>query len=187
MRVRADVLLCLLAVLFAAGCGARDDGDGIATAGGTPTPSGSAGPARAGDDGLAEALRHAQCIRDNGVPNFPDPKLNADGGISLDVRGGVDKEKVDAAMERCKHLEPGGGQPGQTDPEMQARALQYAKCMRANGVPRFPDPTKDGGIALDGDKLGVDPRGETFKAAEAACQKYMGPPGKDGAGQSRTG
>jgi hypothetical protein len=39
------------------------------------------------------ALAHAQCMREHGVPNFPDPTFSADGGgvtISSGGRGGID-------------------------------------------------------------------------------------------------
>lgn len=51
----------------------------------------------------------------------------------------------------------------------------FAKCMRANGVPKFPDPDKDGGISIGSD-MGFDPNSTTFKNAQKACQKFMPPP-----------
>jgi hypothetical protein len=51
--------------------------------------------------------RYAQCMRDNGVPDFPDP--DADGRFR-----GIGHEKEDtptykAAMETCRDKLPGGG------------------------------------------------------------------------------
>jgi hypothetical protein len=65
---------------------------------------------------------------------------------------------------------PGAGQRG--DP------VKYSQCMRSHGVPKFPDPNAQGGLAIDGSKLGLDPRSAQFKAAEAACKSLMpqGPP-----------
>ncbi|MEN3362704.1 MAG: hypothetical protein V7637_6686 [Mycobacteriales bacterium] len=56
--------------------------------------------------------------------------------------------------------------------------VKYSQCMRAHGVPKFPDPGGNGGIALDAGKLGVDPRSTVFKAAEKACESVRpkGPP-----------
>ncbi len=53
--------------------------------------------------------------------------------------------------------------------------VAFAKCMRANGIPKFPDPDKDGGISISSD-MGVDPNSTTFKNAQKTCQKYMPPP-----------
>jgi hypothetical protein len=46
----------------------------------------------------------------------------------------------------------------------------YSACMRANGVPKFPDANSDGGIAIDSSS-GIDPDSPLFKAAEKACAK----------------
>jgi hypothetical protein len=53
------------------------------------------------------ALKMAQCMRDNGVENFPDPK---DGGIQIDGSVGDDPD-FKAADEKCGKLfgPPGGG------------------------------------------------------------------------------
>ncbi len=54
--------------------------------------------------------------------------------------------------------------------------LAFAECMRANGVPNFPDPEPGGGVALP---AGTNPSSPAFKAAQAKCQKLtgFGPPG----------
>jgi hypothetical protein len=61
-----------------------------------------------------EKLReYAQCMRENGVSEFPDP--DADGRLRVD---GIDMNSAGykAANEKCRHLTPGGGggvfQPG---------------------------------------------------------------------------
>ena len=62
--------------------------------------------------------------------------------------------------------------PGSTN--FQAQLLEYAACMRKNGVPDFPDPTGSGRI-----KLPEAPSSPTFEAAQEKCQKVMpggGPP-----------
>lgn len=69
-------------------------------------------------------------------------------------------------------------------------AFAFAKCMRAHGVPNFPDPTKRSGgdgfsvvgspgssaVTIDGIKVS----GPAFKAAETACKSpssgLSGPP-----------
>lgn len=53
----------------------------------------------------------------------------------------------------------------------QAKAVRFAECMRANGVPHFPDPDPDG----DAD-FGVDVPKEVFARAVDAC-KALKPPG----------
>ncbi|HLW96532.1 MAG TPA: hypothetical protein VKS25_14235 [Solirubrobacteraceae bacterium] len=55
-------------------------------------------------------------------------------------------------------------------------ALAYAKCMRANGEPSFPDPSPGGGFEFQAGH-GVDPSSPLFQAARAKCQKLVPMPG----------
>ncbi len=72
--------------------------------------------------------------------------------------------------------ETGGGSAGSgSGPgSLEAAALAFANCMRANGVPKFPDPTNGGFLFRRG--AGVDPSSPAFEAAQAKCKKYL-PPG----------
>jgi hypothetical protein len=89
-------------------------------------------------------VKFAECMRDNGVSDFPDPDpsgpLTIDGvvnGSSLDPRGPA----WEAAMAACKDLQPPGftGDEEVTASEQEAR-LEFAQCIRDNGVEDFPDP-----------------------------------------------
>jgi hypothetical protein len=51
------------------------------------------------------------------------------------------------------------------------KAVKFAECMRANGVPHFPDPDPKGEL-----NFGVDVSKETFTKAVDAC-KDLKPPG----------
>jgi hypothetical protein len=53
----------------------------------------------------------------------------------------------------------------------QEKAVKFAECMRANGVPHFPDPDPKGEI-----NFGVDVTGEVWLKAIDACKKLK-PPG----------
>jgi hypothetical protein len=60
------------------------------------------------DPAQAENMRKmSQCMRENGVPNFPDP--DADGRIQFDIGLlGIDRNdpKLKAAMEKCQQYAP---------------------------------------------------------------------------------
>jgi hypothetical protein len=93
-----------------------------------------------------KAVKFSECMRDDGVSEFPDPDasggLTIDGvlnGSSLDPNSPAWKEAVGA----CKHLQPSGftGDEEVTDEEQAAR-LEFAQCIRDNGVKDFPDPAK---------------------------------------------
>lgn len=72
----------------------------------------------------------------------------------------------------------GGASPGSTSPE--AAALAFAKCMRSNGLPNFPDPKASGGFFFHSG-AGTNPSSPAFKAAQKACAKFM-PGGGIGSG-----
>lgn len=50
--------------------------------------------------------------------------------------------------------------------------LAFAKCMRADGVPNFPDPHTGAGPVFN--TAGIDPSSPAFQTAQAKCQRLMG-------------
>lgn len=71
----------------------------------------------------------------------------------------------------------GGGatSPQPTTPAgMNASALAFSRCMRANGVSNFPDPQPGGRVLFTVN--GLDRSSPAFKAAQAKCQRLL-PPG----------
>jgi hypothetical protein len=122
--------LAALAViaLIGAGCGGKDS-----SSGGNTTAANQ-----------EKAVKFAECMRENGVSEFPDPdasgNLTIDGvlnGSSLDPNSPVWKQAMDA----CKDLQPPGFTGGgERSAGQQEAALGFAQCIRDNGVPDFPDP-----------------------------------------------
>jgi len=49
--------------------------------------------------------------------------------------------------------------------------LKFARCMRANGVPNFPDPpsASSGGFGLIFGGSGIDPAAPLFRVAQRSC------------------
>jgi hypothetical protein len=166
------------------GCGGdKNDGDGVATAGGTPTSSatGDSSNTGASEGDMADQMRRfASCMREQGI-DMPDPEVDSEGRVRMQVGGGPgeggappDRERFAAAQKACQQYLPNGGEPPKLDPEQVEQARQFAKCMRENGVPDFPDPQADGGIRLEaGPGTGLDPNSQAFKDAEAKCEQYM--------------
>jgi hypothetical protein len=61
------------------------------------------------DPATAEQMREfSQCMRDNGLPDFPDP--DADGQLRGVVHEDQGDPKFSAAMEICRAKLPGGGE-----------------------------------------------------------------------------
>jgi hypothetical protein len=108
-------------------------------------------------------------VRANGAPSFPDP---GPGGYQR--RGiNLDSPAVQSAMNACeKYLPPSGDSPP-TPESVRQEELADAKCMRANGVPSFPDPDANGNIQFPvGDPL---PQSPAFQRAQnGPCKTYLG-------------
>jgi hypothetical protein len=71
----------------------------------------------------------------------------------------------------------GGGSSSEGPASLQQALLAFAKCMRSNGVPNFPDPSASGGFVVG---AGLDRSSPLFKAAQSRCRKLLpggGPPG----------
>ncbi len=114
-------------------------------------------------------------MRQNGVPNFPDPT-----GGSINIGGtGVDPQSASfrSASKRCAKLEP-AGMRGPTVSESAFRsALRFAKCLRAHGV-NFPDPVQAGSRAAGGTPViaiaGMEFQvGSTFDVRSPAVQDAL--------------
>jgi hypothetical protein len=50
--------------------------------------------------------------------------------------------------------------------------VAFAKCMRANGLPEFPDPDAGGGIMFGGPNAKIDPNSAEYKKAAEKCAAY---------------
>jgi hypothetical protein len=115
-----------LIALIGVGCGGNDSGGGNTTAA-----------------NQEKAAKFAQCMRANGISEFPDPdpsgKLTIDGvlnGSSLDPNSPT----WTGAIAACKHLQPPGFTGDERSADQQDAALKFAQCIRENGVTDFPDP-----------------------------------------------
>lgn len=154
------------AALGAMGCIAL-----LATAcggGSSPAASATGGRTRA-----QAALTYARCMRSHGVPDFPDPDSNG----NFNIPDSVSTQET-AANQVCNDLLNVGPQlnAAQTQHTL-GQLVKYAQCMRAHGVPGFPDPhTTSGGIGVpsgftfDLSGSGIDGKSPQYQAAERACQ-----------------
>ena len=172
-RTASAGLLLALAVTTTA-CGSSP-GAGVATAGGggaTPSASASKDPRDA-------AVEFAQCLREHGV-QVADPD---DRGTVTIGGDDVDEKKMREAQEACKDKAPALGVDARgLDAAAQERMLEYARCMREQGID-LPDPGADGGLRAEVGN-GVDPQSAEFRAAEQACRQYFNPGAGIGGGSA---
>jgi hypothetical protein len=112
------------------------------------------------------ALAYAQCMRDNGYAEFPDP--TPDGGMRFLIEPGS-APRFQKAAAACHHLAPEGLRDEDITPETLDALLKLSQCVRDNGVPEFPDPDAEGRFDVGG--TGIGPGDARMKAAMAACDK----------------
>jgi hypothetical protein len=167
LRPLAALGLVALISLISAGCGSNTPSEtGTASNSGTASSSGSASSADTGGNKNAKAVKFAECIREHGVPHFPDPDAKGDFVFGIDVSPAVWKKAVDA----CKALEPPGALSGKRSPKQQSAALRFAQCVRENGVKDFPDPA-NGEPLIDTTRIPSSNRPGGMTILNAATQK----------------
>jgi hypothetical protein len=136
------------------------------------TPASATGSATAPP--LAEALAYSQCMRSNGVPEFPDPVRTPSGGYGYRTTG-IDPHSAafQRGLQACKALpSPWQSTGRQLSPLQQQAWLTWAKCIRAHGMPNFPDPVFPGGGAVQVSGAGA-PSSPPLQAAMSACTSVM--------------
>ena len=131
-RTAAAIIVMAALALLATACGS------------SPSSTGSGGSSNAGGSVTSQAassnaVAFSHCMRSHGVPTFPDPTR---GGVPkvTPQQVGVSDSVFQAAQRACAQLL----QPSQAQaPQIMAGMLNFARCMRSHGVPKWPDPTTD--------------------------------------------
>lgn len=107
-------------------------------------------------------------MRAHGVTNFPDLGTIAAYHYMAEVNQSA--PAFESANKACaKYGNPMAPPPPPSAAQMR-ELVKLSQCMRAHGVPKFPDPTGNsqatGQLAA---QLGIDPRAPAFQHAAAAC------------------
>lgn len=179
----AAIIAVALALLVAA-CGGSAD-ESVASLSSTTTTAASSTPQLSDGETTDEdaILAFAACMRENGIEDFEDPTIDAEGRIEFGGGGGdgerADREALRAARDICQeNLEGLAFGPGNVDrSEIEDQLYEFAACMRDNGYD-MPDPDfstepgqGDGGGPFGSD---VDPEDPTFQEALEACEAAFG-------------
>lgn len=147
---------------------------------GTGNSSGSSSPAQPTGNPTRLLDEWAACIRRHGDPSQADPTIDSNKDIQISMTN-VPKtlaDEVHGSTGPCsgyllaaeKALR--GGQPPPADNP--AQDVKFADCMRANGVPNWPDPSSDGETNFNG--TGVDPNSAAVQDVQKLCDKKIGLP-----------
>ena len=202
MRCLRSGRLAVLAAAVAIGLAACSGGSGwphvanlgsstsVGASNGSSRESASSSTALPGSNPTQLLDKWAACMRAHGDPAQADPTIDANkmihvawndailGGIYGTNKGGqgnagpgqycrtyIDEAETD--LQGAQHQQ----QPSQV------QLLRLSQCMRANGVPDFPDP-RNGGLAFNvaggGD---LNPSNPVFEHASTLCAKKVGVPG----------
>jgi len=136
--------------------------------------AGSESTAASPDDALHLA---GACLRQHGIPNFPDPAVATDGPAAghaiLDKSAlkGYPTSAVNQALNACRTALDqadiaSGPNSSISQQQIQAR-LALAQCVRAHGVPNFPDPNPTTGDVTP--PPGLSKTSPSIVAAIRAC------------------
>jgi hypothetical protein len=143
----------------------------------------------AGDSSQPPLLvKFSACMRAHGVPDFPDPSTtetpNSFGidGYNFDLPAGLDTQSpaYESADKICQPRTGGGGGPARNSAlvaKARQAALAHAQCMRAHGVPDFPDPkvsSNGGGVTVSSGGPGMNPGSPAFQQAQKICNPPNG-------------
>ncbi len=115
-------------------------------------------------------------MRTHGDPNQVDPTIDADkvieitqpAGFSNGLHGLIAGNSC-AAYLTAASTALNGGTPLKT-PDL-AQEVKFAECMRANGIPDYPDPTAGNGAIRATPGSDLAPNNPTLQKASQVCDK----------------
>jgi hypothetical protein len=120
-----------------------------------------------------KAVKFAECMRGNGVSAFPDPDASGEltiDGIANSSSVNTNSAAFKQAISACKDLEPPGFTGTKVTPSQRTARLEFAQCVRQNGVPDFPDPTPNGPL-VDTNRIPSSNTAGGMSILNAAMQK----------------
>jgi hypothetical protein len=165
-----------------------------ACSGGSPPSSGGT-PNASGSSSSPSAVAYSACVRAHGVPNYPDPDSQGQLAKGDAQQFGVSTAQFQSAQRACQPLLPTGGTftqqfqqcvtAGDCPPAVVQQALTkqraFARCLRAHGVPNFPDPQigPNGAPFFPVSAAGLSRQythSSQFESKAQACEREVGGP-----------
>jgi len=158
-------VLSAIALTLAA-CGSSSHNATVPSLGAGSTQQGAA------PGSLAAARSAVDCARKHGMPGVPDPVLGANGQVTFPSGAPTPTPEVQKACAAQIRLAEASSStlPNVSASDMQA-LLSWAACMRAHGLPRWPDPNAQGVFHVKSADAGTRAQGNR---ANAACRSLRG-------------
>ena len=185
-RPGALAVLAVAAALALAACSGGSNTPqvaSLATSASPGTSSGASGGSAPATQPPGNATRlvneWAACERSHGDPDQADPTIDASGVIHITIPQGalptgdiheltgMCSDYLATAQNELRAANPVAPPPDQTE------YLKYVSCMRANGVPDYPDPKGD---TTNFQGSGVDPDSPSFEKANQLCGEKLSLP-----------
>jgi hypothetical protein len=116
----------------------------LAACGGPAGSPAAGGSASSPATNLQKAVAFSRCVRDRGVPNWPDPTSSGQIAKESARQLGVSNAQLQVALNACQHLLPNTGNIDDNPAALNqwwSQLRQFARCMRSHGVPNWPDPS----------------------------------------------
>ena len=161
--------------LLAAGCGGAGSPGVASCASSTPSAAGSS----ATNSHVHALLLAVRCIRQHGIPSFPDPIIASSGPAKgqtiLDKRGflAVSTSVGDQVMVACRTAMAQAGMQNRSSAGANAHDIQnllaFARCMRAHGISNFPDPDSQGEFNFAGTGINGTSPSQALLATAQTC------------------
>lgn len=174
--------------LAAAACGGGSPNASVASLATTTTAVTTSSTAPGGQSSGGALVEYARCMRSHGISSFPDPgSLGPSGAIkafkgqiSRSVASLASSPMFQAAQRACaKYYGRQTTSAPQVSPQEIQKLLAVSRCMRAHGVPNFPDPNPTTGQITT--PAGISKNSPIVLGALRACRSLgqaagLGPP-----------
>ena len=157
MRNLRPLAALAIVALIGAGCSNEPAENGNTDTGSSSNTSATA---------QSKGVKFAECVRNHGVSDFPDPNAKGEFRYGVSVSPAVWKKAVEA----CKELQPPGALSSKRSPKEQTASLKFAQCVRENGVKDFPDPA-NGEPLVDTTRIPSSNRPGGMNILNAAMEK----------------
>ena len=163
LRPLAGLAVVAIVAVITAGCGDTASSSSSSTTGSSTTAASHNSTATPRE----KAVKFAECMRENGYADFPDPKASGEfPSFGISVTPAVWTH----ALRACKELQPPGSFSAHLSHKELSAALKFAQCIRKNGVKDFPDPVQ-GQPIVDTTRIPSANRPGGMSILNAAMQK----------------
>ena len=109
------------------------------------------------------------CARAHGMPNLPEPRIDASGKAIFPNGLNVPEQTRLACQTLFNRLVP-SAQNQAPSPAQLAGLLRFARCMRSHGIADWPDPRPDGNFVPDA-RIANSLK-SVFRSQLMACERF---------------